>query len=534
MHISHASANSSRAEPSGLRIEQLLTAEAYPHPVAELSLRETHLSWVILTGEYAYKIKKPIRFEFVDFSTLELRHRCCEAELQLNCRLAPQLYLDVVAIAHGEHGLQIGGDGTPVEYAVRMRQFPAGAELAALLATDQVSTDEITTLAELLARFHLLAPLAAPDADTNGTQQLLEAVLGNLSQLLAQLGPAETPPPLHTLIGWCHDQALAHEPDLMLREQAGFIRDCHGDLHGGNIVRFGSRLLPFDCIEFNAALRHIDVMNDLAFLVMDLRYRGHTDLALVLLSRYLEVTGDYEGVELLPFYCVYRALVRAKIDALSVHQQPQRASIFQARLEQRIQAAIDWTTPREPTLALMHGPSGSGKSWLSNRLVATLPAIRIRSDVERKRLAGIGADESAAAPVAQGVYSAHFSHRTYARLADCAERCLRAGFSVIVDAAFLDSSDREIFQKLAQHLRVGFAIASCQADPITLASRILQRGREHPDPSDANLAVLDAQLRNLQPFSANEEPHVIAIDTAQDIEVAQVRDAIVARCRPPP
>jgi predicted kinase len=169
---------------------------------------------------------------------------------------------------------------------------------------------------------------------------------------------------------------------------------------------------------------------------------------------------------------------------------------------------------------------------LSSRLVAALPAVRIRSDVERKRLAGIDADEPASASVQQGIYSPQFSHRTYARLADCAERCLRAGFDVIVDAAFLDATDREAFQKLAQQLRAGFAIASCQADPITLASRILQRGREHADPSDATLAVLDSQLRNLQPFSANEQQYVIEVDTAQDTAVAQVRDGIAARRQP--
>ena len=533
MHTSHSSEISSRVEQRGLRIEQLLQAEAYPHPVAELSLRETHLSWVILTGEYAYKIKKPVRFEFVDFSTLELRQRYCEAELQLNRRLAPQLYLEVVPITHGERGLQIGGPGTPIEYAVRMRQFAVADELVSLLTTDQASVAEIMALAERLAHFHLRAPVPTPDDRAPGTRQLLDAVLGNISQLIAQLEPASTAQSLRTLFAWCHDQAAAREPDLLLREQAGFIRECHGDLHSGNIVRFGSQLLPFDCIEFDVGLRLIDVMNDLAFLVMDLRYRGHNDLALVLLSRYLEVTGDYEGVQLLPFYCVYRALVRAKIDALTLQQQPQRKSVFQARLEQRIQAAIDWTRSPQPTLVLMHGASGSGKSWLSNRLVAALPAVRIRSDVERKRLAGIDAEQSAAAPVTQGIYSTQFSHRTYARLADCATHCLRAGCDVIVDAAFLEATDREVFQTLAQQLRAAFVIVSCQADPITLADRILQRGREHPDPSDATLAVLDVQLRNFQPFAAHEQPHVIVVDTAREDVVAHVTDTLAARCRPP-
>jgi predicted kinase len=177
----------------------------------------------------------------------------------------------------------------------------------------------------------------------------------------------------------------------------------------------------------------------------------------------------------------------------------------------------------------MHGTSGSGKSWLSGQLVAEIPAIRIRSDLERKRLAGLDPGQSAAAAPGEGIYSAQFSHRTYARLADCAELCLRAGFNVIIDAACLDPVDRTLLRKLAEQLHAGFVIIACQADLITLANRILQRGREHPDPSDASLSVLDRQLRDIQPFTAEEQPYLITVDTAQEVCVEKIA-AAVSRC----
>jgi aminoglycoside phosphotransferase family enzyme len=305
----------------GFNPQDLLSAAAFPHTVGELSVRETHISWVILTGQFAYKIKKPARLDFLDCSTLEQRQHFCNEELRLNRRLVPELYLDVVPITCCNGSLHIGGDGVTVEYAVRMKQFDAAAELPQLLRMQRVERKELLELAELLARFHLHTPVARPGTELVRTQQTLDAVLGNLSQLLAQSESLQAAPSLRTLSGWCHEQAVALESVLAAREKDGFVRECHGDLHAANIVRYGLRLVPFDGIEFDPSLRWIDVMNDLAFLLMDLVSSGRHDLALTVLSRYLEVTGDYAGVSLIPFYCVYRALVRAKIDGLLLHQR---------------------------------------------------------------------------------------------------------------------------------------------------------------------------------------------------------------------
>jgi aminoglycoside phosphotransferase family enzyme/predicted kinase len=512
--------------PVELDIRELLRPEAYPHPVEAIELRETHISWVVRTGAFAYKIKKPVKLAFIDASTLQRRHFLCEQELRLNRRLAPAIYIDVVPVARSGGRLVVGGTGPAIDYAVRMHQFAASDELPALLERDAVTIEQLTALGDTLAQFHLRAPVAPRKHAPQRTERMYDSVLGNLAQLLTHLDSPQPAGQLGRLVDWTHERADSLEPTLQQREQSGFVRECHGDLHAANIVRLKERLVPFDCIEFDPNLRWIDVMSDIAFLVMDLASHNRADLAFVLLSRYLEVTGDYEGLRVLPFYAVYRALVRAKVDALMIENVPARAAEFRNRLQQRLTAAQAWTTPAPPRLILMHGPSGSGKSWLSAQLVPLLHAVRIRSDLERKRLAGIDVDEPAGARVREGIYASEFSHRTYARLADCAESCLHAGLSVIVDAAFLDVTDRRLLRTLAARLKVSCAIVSCESDPITLSQRVDERARERKDVSDATLAVLDAQLRGIQPFEPAEESCVIHIDTAEPHAVQRVTNAI--------
>jgi aminoglycoside phosphotransferase family enzyme/predicted kinase len=510
-------------------LQALLTPAAYPHATTNIELRETHISWVILTGPCAYKIKKPLKLDFIDASTLERRCHLCEEELRLNRRFAPELYFDVVPIVSADGGATVGGDGTIIDYAVRMQQFAASDELLSLLARDAVHAQQICALGEFIAHAHLNADVAVRDHAPERTEKLFHHVFGNLGQLLAHLNGADASPRLSSLIDWTHEAAEALEPVFRQREQQGFVRECHGDLHAANIVRLGNRLLPFDCIEFNPDQRWIDVIDDVAFLVMDLIGHERNDLALSLLSRYLEVTGDYAGLQVLPFCAVYRALVRAKVDALTIEAVPDRASEFRTRLQRRIRAAAHWTARAKPALILMHGPSGSGKSWMSARLVSELPAVRIRSDLERKRIAGLDLRQAAAAAVRMGIYSPEFSHRTYARLAECAEHCLNAGFNTIVDPAFLDPTDRETFRSLAQRMGVPCFVVSCQADPVTLTQRLQERSAARSDPSDADLSVLDAQLREIEPFAAAEQRCVIAVDTSEPDAAPRVAQEIESR-----
>jgi len=510
-------------------IDDLLRPDAFPHEVGALQLRETHISWVILTGSVAYKIKKPVKLDFIDTSTLERRRHFCEEELRLNRRFAPDLYLGVVPVTLREGRAVIGVEGPAVDYAVRMKQFPESEELPALLDRNDVDGAQMTALGQLLAEFHMSAAVAPTMRTPEKTEQICDSMFDTLAQL-QRLCSTEQHAGLNRIVAWTRDTARELESTFMFRESDGFIRECHGDLHAANIVRLEGRLVPFDCIEFNPNLRWIDAIDDIAFLVMDLMSHDRPDLAFALLSRYLEITGDYAGVRLLPFYAAYRALVRAKVDALTVHSVPARAAEFRERLERRLRAAASWTTERQPILILMHGPSGAGKTWLSSHLVPEIPAIRIRSDLERKRLAHLGPTQSAVAGVRQGIYAPRFSRRTYGRLADCAENCLSAGFNVIVDASFLEAQDRELFQGLAKRRGIPSVIVSCQADPITLSKQILDRPTHDADASEPTLAVLDAELREFKPFAPSEAPSVIAVDARSPHAVERVLQEIRTRC----
>jgi aminoglycoside phosphotransferase family enzyme/predicted kinase len=497
----------------GLRIEELLCSAAFPHPVTQLELRETHVSWVILTGSVAYKIKKPQKLDFMDASTLDRRRHLCEEEIRLNKRLTPEIYEDVVAIAKDASGIHVGGPGSIVEYAVRMKQFETSQELPALVARGEVTVGEVAALAERLAEFHSRAAIA-PRADSfDYVAQLRNSVLGNMATLLAHLDSTRQFPELGVLIDWTHDSLHTFAERFRKRQEGGFIRECHGDLHAHNIVRWQGRLTPFDCLEFDPKLRWIDVMNDVAFLVMDFAALDRKDLAYAFLSRYVERTGDYEGVRLLPFYAVYRAAVRAMVDALSAEQHPAKHEEFYERLQCRVRTAVEFMQARSPTLFIMHGPSGSGKSWLSDRLVPLVQALRIRSDLERKRLASAVPAASIESAFRQGVYAPEMTRRVYARLALCAENCLLAGVNTIVDAAFLEAEHRRLFQDLAKRSGVHFVIVSCVAEEDEMASRIANRRLARTDPSEADLTVLEQQLRHPEPLNADELAHAITVDT---------------------
>ncbi len=492
-----------------------MTNAAFPHPVTRLELHETNISWVVLTGLYAYKIKKSIHYEFIDSSTLELRRHLCDEELRLNKRLASDLYVGVVTITRGANGMCIDGLGPIIEYAVKMKQFEASEQLSSLLERGAVRPQELSDLAVLLADFHSSLPQAPRTQGFPHTEQLHDAVLGNLATLLAHPDADTSPPELGTLIDWTHDFLHDSLPQLHMREESGFIRECHGDLHARNVVRWGGRLIPFDCLEFDPTLRWIDVMNDVAFLVMDLEAHGRKDFAFSFLNRYLERTGDYGGVPLLSFYAVYRALVRAMVDSISAEQDEGHRDEFGRRLRTRVETAAGFVRRCAPTLFIMHGPSGSGKSSLSERLAPQLGAIRIRSDLERKRLAGVPASVDNNAGFEQGIYKAEFSHRTYARLLECAENCLKGGVNAIVDATFLNTADRQLFHDLAESQSIRYIILSCESNSALLANRVENRLQSHCDPSDADAAVLEQQLRHMQPLCAEEQLHEVSVDTNQ-------------------
>jgi aminoglycoside phosphotransferase family enzyme/predicted kinase len=493
-----------------------LSAASFPHRVERLELVETHMSWVVLTGEYAYKLKKPVRFAFVDATTLAARRRLCELELVLNRRFAPDLYLDVVSLRETAGVLRFSGDGQIVDYAVRMRQFDRRHELAALLAAGEVTPQEIAALAELLADFHAGATRVAPDEPLGEPAQVAALLQQNFDELVALCAPAaqQRLAPLRTAM---ERQLRDLAPLLARRKAAGCIRDGHGDLHARNIVRWNGRLLPFDCLEFDAALRCGDVALDLAFLYMDLESKQRPDLGAVLLDAYCGRSGDYEALQVLDLYALHRALVRAKVDLLQARGATGAALRDDAgrHLAERLHAAEQLAQPSDPVLVLMHGVSGSGKSWLSEAAIPLLPAIRVRSDVERRRMLDIPPLQPTHSSLQSGAYDAASTRATYARLRDCAEAILRSGRHALVDATFLDAGQRQTFLELAARLGRRLLIAHCQAPVEELRRRVALRAAAGRDASEADAAVLEAQLRAPSNFDAAEQQHVIEIDTSR-------------------
>lgn len=514
-------------------IDALSDVAAFPHSVLKLELRETHISWIVLTGPFAYKIKKPVHYDFVDTSTLDRRKFLCEEEVRLNRRFAPDLYLGVVPIVSECGRLCVDGRGEPLEFAVKMFQFDASQELAARLDERAVTPEDMKSIAAHLADSHLRAAVAPAEGSFGTFEKIRAPMLDNFSLLRSHLHGADELRQLDQFARWTAETLARLEPAIRSRLQSGMVRECHGDLHARNIVRWRQRWFPFDCLEFDPDLRWIDVISDAAFLYMDLVSRRRPDLACEFLNRYVEKTGDYAGLRLLPLYCAYFALVRAKVDVLGAEtsRTAERAT-FEARLAERLATAMRFMQAGRAALVIMHGVSGSGKSWLSERLIPDVRAVRIRSDLERKRLAGVAPLAQRIHGVAEGDYSTTEIQRTYERLAECAGSALDGGCNVIIDATFLERAHRDLFRALARQRHCCFLMVSCTADVATLGTRIGLRARGGLDPSEASRAVLDHQLRSQQQLSADELRDTLTIDTSglesADAGVLAVKSRLLA------
>jgi aminoglycoside phosphotransferase family enzyme/predicted kinase len=492
--------------------EALRDPRCYGSGVDEVRLAETHISWVFLTGRFAYKVKKPVRLPFVDFSTLRLRKRFCDEELRVNRRFAPELYLRVVPIG-GTLAAPRVGRKPAFEYAVKMREFPADARLDRRLAANAVPRSALGDFGARLAELHPKLPRVRAAA----AGEIGASALRNVDELRAALrGRHEQA--LATLHSWTKRQRAALEPLFAQRSAAGSLRECHGDLHLQNLLWRNGEIVAFDALEFDRKLRDIDVVSEIAFLAMDLHAHDRADLACEFLNRYLEVGGDYCGIDVLPFYLVYRALVRAKVAAI---KQAQSAADGHDA-ERYLQTALELATRKRPLLVITHGFSGSGKTTVTDELVSRLPAIRARSDLERKRLAGLAPSARSGSGLGTGLYAAAASRSTYAALADIADRLLRNGQNALIDATFLRRAERLDFRQVAAVNAARFAILDCAAPPDELRRRILSRARKGRDASEADLKVLEQQFRTAEPLDPAERRHVVAVDTMRSPRYAEI------------
>lgn len=509
-------------------IAALLDAAVYAHPVSDIRLIETHISWVILTGEYAYKIKKPVDLGFLDFSSLDKRRYYCEEELRLNRRLAPDYYLALITITGSAQQPVLDGAGVAIEYAVQMKQFPIGNQLDVLLTQGRLEPVYLDAVARLVADFHQQVETAGPDTDFGEPVSICHAVQENFAQIRQYL-QEQTPAALLDLLAeWVEAGCARLRPVFSQRKADGFVRECHGDMHLRNLAWVDGRPLVFDCIEFNAQLRWIDIISEVAFLVMDLQERKQPQLAWRFLNTWLEGCGDYAGMVVLRFYLLYRALVRAKVEAIRASQAgiaaDEQAEVMR-EFHGYLQLASSYTAVSRPLLIITRGVSASGKSTLTQPLLEELGAIRIRSDVERKRMFGVVHGGKQQAEVGAGIYTAAAGKQTYTRLVELGRDVLDAGYKVIIDAACLQLQQVARFRELAQTQQVGFVILEFRASPDTLRERIARRER---GVSDADRTVLEHQLTNWQELPDEDQAHCIRIDTEFTVDVEQLVARIAA------
>lgn len=441
---------------------------------------ETHISWVLLAGEYAFKVKKPVTLPFLDYGTREKRRFYCAEELRVNRRFAPSLYLEVVELA-----------GEP---AVKMRRFAAEARLDQVCRRGELTVGPLLVFARALAKMQAAAPAVATDSPFGQADAIMAAARENFIEL-GRLAPRQAAC-LARLQEWTEEEGKRRQADFARRRREGRVREGHGDLHLANLVLLEGRIVPFDAIEFSADFRILDVASEIAFLLVDLVDHAQPGLASAFLSEWLVWSGDFAALMVLRFYLVYRAMVRAKVAALQNDL---------AKSREYLALAERFTRPQPLSLTITFGPSGCGKTHASSERLLTAPfldTVRIRSDVERKRLYGLAPDASSGGTI----YTPAANLRTYARLAELAEAAIAAGWSVLVDAAFLRRAERQAFRLLAERLGVHFAILAPAASAEEMRRRLLARQN---DASEATPAVLEKQLACYEPLDEEEKRAVI-------------------------
>jgi len=504
--------------PANALHRALLRPEAYPEETGPIGHRETHVSHLYFTDRHVYKIKKPVDFGFLNFTTLDRRRFYCQEEVRLNRRFCPGTYLDVVEIRKSAQHYQIGGAGEIVDYAVKMQRLPEERMLVRLLQTGDPSLPaEMRRVGRRIAGLHRDSEIVHHDGGRND----LDSIRLNWQENFAQTAP---------FVGLTLDersQALCtghvewfiaeQAPLLRRRQEQGFIRDGHGDLHAEHIC-LTEPVRIYDCIEFNSRFRVADVAADLAFLLMDLDFREHRELAAITLETYREESGaDAVPPELLPFYKLYRAWVRGKVESLlsadAAAEDAVRAAAAE-RARRYFNLALGYLCP--PLLVVTCGLMGVGKTTVGRRLATALGASLLRSDELRKELAGLPASAGRAEPFGVGLYSRQMSERTYDLLRERAKVTLAAGQSVVADAAFLHRAERDRFAAAARQAGRPALLVLMECPPAMALERLDRRQAAGRDASDGRRELASEQARIFEPPTAVE--NIIRIDTTADVD----------------
>lgn len=515
------------------RLPELLKARAYPHPAPDVCLIETHISWVLLAGAYAYKLRKPVDYGFLDFTTPEKRRADCEAEVRLNRRLCPDLYLGTVDIVERDGQLCIGGPGQAIEPAVQMRRLPESGMLPALLDRGMADERLMDRLATRLAEFHDLAATGAGVDEHASPAALRTNWTENFSQTDIFVGRTIHAALRNDIRAYVDDFLARHHELFERRVHEGHIRDGHGDLHAGSVCVMGRRLYLFDCIEFNALFRCADVAAEVAFLAMDLDHLARADLSHAFVDAYVRRTRDADVMTLLNFYKCYRAYVRGKVLSFRL-DEPGLAGADAEQVTREASAYFDlaWAYTRPaaaPVLLITMGLPASGKTTVARALARRLGLVHLSSDVERKRLAGLRRTTHRADPFERGLYSRAMSRRTYTALKRQAARWLRKGQSVVLDATYGQPAERAAVRQIARRCGARLVVVVCQADEAVLRARLAARAVDPTRVSDARLELWPALRAAFN--QPTELADVLTVDTTLPLQ--QVVDQVLALVRGP-
>jgi len=515
-------------------IEALKDPQCYEHPVTEpIKIIETQVSWVLLTGEYVYKIKKELNFGFLDFSTLAKRQYYCEEELRLNQRLAPDIYQAVVKICGTVNAPKIceidpgkkenlssintiEATTDTFEYAVRMRQFDPDAGLDLLLAQNKFEIKWIDQLAEKLSDFHQKLPTVASNSPWGEAANIWQLVADNYKHTLDFCTKENDLTQLTKLYAQATEEFLALEQTFLERRKLGFIRECHGDLHLGNVTLYKEELRLFDCIEFNLQFRWIDTCSDLAFLLMDLEANNKFSWANVTLNRYLALSGDYQCLQLLKFYKSFRSMVRAKVATLG----PQACH---ATFTKYLTLTQGYQKKQQPILILMHGLSGSGKSYLSRKVIENTNFIRLRSETQRARIH----KELLKKGKKLDLHSPEINARLSQHLLNLTQNILRIGYNVVIDGTFLKQHFRQKYINVAEQLQANFFIVSCSCEEKLMKARLVRGINTRSHDSNFSLERLSTQQAYQQPLCAGQQSKQILVNTDDDQNITDFINKVV-------
>ena len=499
-------------------VKALLDPKAYPDSPRGVEFVQTQMSFVFLTDDYVYKVKKPVNLGYLDYTALEKRHFYCHQEVELNRRLCPDVYLGVVPIIKSKDSIRVEGQGKAMEYAVKMRRLPQEAMMDVLLTKNQVSSEMVSSLAEKLGEFHRKAETNANISAFGSLDAITQNTEENFTQTEKYIDNTISRERYNHIKDYTQVFIKKNTPLFHKRVAGGRIRDCHGDLHAAHIC-FSNGICIYDCIEFNDRFRYCDVASEVAFLAMDLDHYGRADLSRSFVSTYVARSQDNELLKLLNFYKCYRAYVRGKVESFKlddpyINEAEKRRTL--AIASSYFDLANSYIRSK-PVLFITTGLVGTGKSSLAQALAKRLGLVVISSDVTRKKLAGIPPAEHRFEEFDTGIYSPEFSRLTYDTMLTEAKHILGEGGSVIIDASFIKAGERQKAKKLAQEINADFFIVECTLDEESIKQRLTQR-REQGSVSDGRWEIFEPQKRQFEPVvEVSPQNHVI-IDTSQPVD----------------